>query len=89
MVSVYSPPDPDILEESYGTVWSCTYAGVGSLKVYPVSFIKAVVAVVPFEHGVARESTRHFVVEKPGLDVGILSGTLVELESEVSVTDND
>jgi hypothetical protein len=83
MVSVYSPPDPALLEESYGTVWSCTYAGSDSLRVLPVSFIKAVVAVVPFDHGVGRRSTRHFVVEKPGLDVGILSGTLAELDPEL------
>ena len=78
MVSIYSQPDPVVLEESYGTVWSCTYGGLGSLRVLPVSYIEAVVAVVPFEHGVGRESTRHFVIEKPGLDVGVLSGTLTE-----------
>lgn len=85
MVSMYSRPDPVLLEESYGTLWSCAYVGLDSLRVLPVSFIEAVVAVVPFDHSVGRQDTRHFVVEKPGLDVGILSGTLTEVDSETTV----
>lgn len=82
---MYSRPDPVMLEESYGTVWSCTYGGLDTLRVLPVSFIQAVVAVIPFDHGVERCNTRHFVVEKPGLDVGILSGTLADVDPEESV----
>ena len=39
-----------MLEELYGTVWSCMYTGVNRLEVFPVSFIMAVVTVVPFDH---------------------------------------
>jgi len=63
-----------------------------SLRVLPVSFIKAIVAVVPFDHNhIARQNTRYFVVETPGLDVGVLSETLAQPEpdSKTSVANND
>lgn len=63
-----------------------------SLRVLPVSFIKAVIAVIPFDHhNIARQNVRHFVVGTPGLDAGVLSGPLAQPEpdSKTSVTNND
>ena len=89
VVSMYLPPDPVMLEELYGTVWLCMYGGLETVCVLPISSIQAVVAVIPFDHDVERRSTPHFVVEKPGLDVGILSGMLAEGTSEEPVACND
>jgi hypothetical protein len=66
VVSQWSEPDDIILHRSHGTVWSSTYYGQQSITVINVKDIISCVAMPP--HTVA-EHTRHFLVEKPGLDV--------------------
>ncbi|KIY50323.1 hypothetical protein FISHEDRAFT_64952 [Fistulina hepatica ATCC 64428] len=79
MVSMYSPPDRALWEFSHGTLWRCEYQGQQNLRVLPVSWIQAVVGMVPFpqldENGIQHLPTNtssFFVVEKMGLDVTYL-----------------
>ncbi|KAA1473446.1 hypothetical protein DENSPDRAFT_779875 [Dentipellis sp. KUC8613] len=68
MVSMYGPPDADLLKLSSHTVWSCQYQGQSAMKVVHVNTIQSVVAMVP--HQSRQEWTnRYFVVEKMGLDI--------------------
>ena len=69
--SVYSPPDQDILSESYNTLWACTYQGDKGLKVVDVKSITAVILILPLPGG---PDGTFFVLEKPGLDVTHMGG---------------
>ena len=80
LVSLYSAPDPDLLEISSDTLLVCKYHGDASLVLVEAQSIKSVVVMVPFmekpEGGSSRcHKGRFFVVEKPGL-------SLVELGME-------
>jgi len=82
MTSVYSEPDSEILQASYGAVWSCMYNGVSALKVIDVKLVQSVVAIIPYPHvhppadAAVSEmcSGPYYVVEKMGLEVGRLGG---------------
>ena len=75
LVSVYSPPDRELLEASYFTLWSCRYQGNMALKVVDVKTIVGVVAMVLHGENFTGDTTgRFFVVEKPGLDVAHMGG---------------
>jgi hypothetical protein len=47
LISLYSPLDKNLLEESYGTVWAAKYQGHNSLMVIDAKAIHSVVAMVP------------------------------------------
>jgi hypothetical protein len=64
MVSVYSPPDVKLLEDSHYTLWSCTYQGDSAVKVIDVKAIAAVIAMVPHQPFPDATVGRFFVVEK-------------------------
>ncbi|KAG6895036.1 hypothetical protein C0992_003433 [Termitomyces sp. T32_za158] len=90
VISVFSPPDPILLEKSSSTVYACSYLGTRSLKVIDVCQIKSVVAMIPdFEvtaAGVIQMPTdKYFLVEKLGLDITVLLGEKEEDEGP----DND
>ena len=73
MVSVYSRPDADLLQQSSNALWSCKYRGKEELVVIDVKSIMSVVAMVPHppmrdEALKRRLAGRVFVVEKLGLD---------------------
>ena len=76
LVSLFSKPDPTLLELSVNTLWSCKYQGDSALVFIDVKSIQAVVAMIPhvpaIDGQVAHE--RFFLVEKPGLDVVVMSG---------------
>ncbi len=79
LVSIYSPPDAELLRESSETVYSCEHQGDTGLRAVFVSDIAAVVAMVPLfdvtgEGEVIIPENRYFLVEKPGLDVAVLRG---------------
>ena len=67
-MSVYSPPDTNLLSESYGALWACTYRGQSSLTAVPVSAILAVVSMQPLPHIEGDAENLLFVIEKSGLD---------------------
>jgi hypothetical protein len=83
---VYSPPDENLLVESYGTVWATKYHGQDDLIVVDAKAIRSVVAMVPlpFPHGDIdsdeqadtdlAEEEYFFVVEKPGLEIFTMGG---------------
>jgi hypothetical protein len=71
LVSIYSPPDRDILKESYNTLWVCTYRGDQALKVVDVKSIMAVISLPPLPGGL---DGTFFLTEKPGLDVAHMGG---------------
>ena len=77
LISLYSTPDPDLLEVSSGTLLVCRYFGDGSLILVEAQAIKSVIATVPFieksEGGRPRcHRGRFFVDEKPGLSLAEL-----------------
>jgi hypothetical protein len=47
-VKMYSPPDPQILEETYSTTKVCTHLGDDGVKIVDVKWIHEVVAMIPF-----------------------------------------
>lgn len=75
MVSIYNPPDYDLLKASFNTVWACSYSGTQQLAVIPVKLIQSAVAMVPWPKNSetatsgVQEVPKFFVVEKMGLDV--------------------
>jgi hypothetical protein len=71
LVSIYSPPDWDILSESYNTLWACMYQGDEGLKVVDVKSITAFILMPPLPGG---PDGTFFVLEKPGLDVMHMGG---------------
>jgi hypothetical protein len=76
LVSLYSPPDQDLLEASSQALWACQYLGDESLCVINVKTIISVVAIVPLPH--SGQPKGMFVVEKLGLDVAEMGGSLDE-----------
>ncbi len=81
VISVYSQPDPQLLEASHGAFVSCKYLGDDSIQVIDVSQIHSVVAMIPHKlekHEVG--DMHYFLVERPGLDV-VRLGADTELTS--------
>lgn len=83
MVSLYSPPNEDLLRKSFNTLYSCSYTGQENLRVVNVKTIKSVVAVIPHsivavedEIAAAEVAGKVFIVEKLGLDVMTLAGVV-------------
>jgi len=81
VISVYSRPDQRLCELSYHTLLSCTRSGDSDLRVIDVKLITAVVAMVPHTP-FPGETTRYFVVEKPGLEVMVLGGGMEEVPDD-------
>jgi len=82
LISLYSPPDPDLLKISSDTLLVCKYQGDDSLILVEAQAIKSVIAMVPFmekpEDGSPRyHDGRFFVVEMPGqslAELGMVEG---------------
>jgi len=71
LVTLYSPPQPYIFQESYGVLVSSTKLGDASLCAIEVTAIRSVVSMVPHRinllEGVGED--RYFLVEKMGLEL--------------------
>jgi hypothetical protein len=76
MVHLYSPPLDDLLQDSSNTIWSCVPLGLQGALVVDIYDIKSVVAMVPHPTRVQGDDLggRFFVVEKPGLELALMSG---------------
>ncbi|KAF8956352.1 hypothetical protein BDZ97DRAFT_1671721, partial [Flammula alnicola] len=72
LISVYDPPDPDLLRESSHALWVALYRGNESLKVIDITSISTCVAMIPFTKP---PDGRFFVCEKMGLEIGYLGGS--------------
>ncbi|KAM6491245.1 hypothetical protein JOM56_013484 [Amanita muscaria] len=75
VLSIFSPPDLQLLKESHHTIYSCHYQGDDELVACNVNCIKSLVAMVPYfkvipETGeITIPTTEHFLVEKPHLEL--------------------
>ncbi|KAG1804054.1 uncharacterized protein BJ212DRAFT_1284806 [Suillus subaureus] len=77
LISLYSMPDYELLQESYNTLYSCTHQGNEALMVVKVFAIQAVITMVPHKLPNNPELC-FFLVEKPGLDVAQFAGHIDE-----------
>lgn len=77
VISQYSEPNQNLLQDSYNTLWVCSYLGDGNLKVIPTTRIVSVISMQPLpkrpEDG---PEDLWFVVEKSGLDDMDIEGRL-------------
>ena len=80
LVSMWSEPDAQLLEQSSQAIYKCTYHGQDDLQVIKVTTISAVVAMVPMQPSEGDRCMHFFLVEKPGLDT--LASTDVNLANE-------
>jgi hypothetical protein len=69
LVSVWSEPDQDLLQESINTVYLCAYTGQADLRVIDAKVITSVVAMVPMTPRNGDQSSQFFLLEKPGLEI--------------------
>jgi len=85
-MSLFSKPDPGLLRLSVDTLWSCEYQGDSALEFIDVKCILAVVAMIPHAPAIDGQDARNrfFLVEKPGLDVAVITGAAEECSGEVS-----
>ena len=84
LVSIYSLPDPTLHHISVGMLSSCEYLGDSELKFIHAKTIQAVVAMVPHRPAIEGQpiQERFFLVEKPGFDVGVMSGVQEDMPLE-------
>ena len=66
LVLVWSEPDTDLLRESVNTVYSCVYVGEEDLRIIDAKAISSVIAMVPMTPRDGDQSSRFFLLEKPG-----------------------
>jgi hypothetical protein len=69
LVSLYSPPNAYLLQESNNTLVVCGHQGDVDLVVIDVTSIVSVVAMVPFPYVIDGRIDQYFVVEQVGLEV--------------------
>lgn len=69
LVSLYSPPNEYLLQQTNDTLVVCRYRGETALMVINVKLILSVVAMIPFPFLLDGRSDQYFMVEKFGLDV--------------------
>ena len=74
LVSMYGPPDEDMLEESYNTLYACHYQGTSDLKIIKASSILSVISMQPLPKLPGDPENLWFVIEKSGLDDTELHG---------------
>ncbi|KAF8156737.1 hypothetical protein B0H34DRAFT_798121 [Crassisporium funariophilum] len=74
LVSVYGPPEADMLEQSSRTLWACSHTGSEGFRSIPVSSIVSVISMQPLPRRPGDPENLWFVVEKPGLDDTELTG---------------
>ncbi|KAI0347539.1 hypothetical protein BDW22DRAFT_1322409 [Trametopsis cervina] len=89
MISIFEPPNIDLLNKSASTFWSCRHPGNVGLTIIPIQSIQSVVAVIPHPTICFTNPTdvdyfqdRYYVVEKLGLDVDSLGGSNEEDEED-------
>ena len=74
LFSPYGPPDAELLEDSYQTLWVSSYLGNESLEIITANSIISVVSMQPLPPLGNEEENCWFVVEKSGLDDTDLTG---------------
>jgi hypothetical protein len=91
LISLYSPPEPSLLKASYNTLWSCEHQGDLALRFVDARTIQSVVAMIPHTPRIEAQQLgeRFFLVEKPGLDVAMIGGTLEAMHEHENTTINE
>ena len=74
LVSLYGPPNPNLLSDSFNCLWACTYSGTANLVVIPVKSISSVISMQPLPKVDGDPNRLFFVLEKLGLDDVELTG---------------
>ena len=81
LVSIIGRPDPELLEWSSYTFWSCTLTGDEGLAIIDVKDIEATVAIIPHETDIiddpglrARVRGRWYMAPELGANAGTLAG---------------
>jgi len=64
VLSLYGPPNQEMLNESSHTLWVSEYRGQGYLRCLPVTAIISVVSIQPLPHRPEDPENLWFVVEK-------------------------
>ena len=84
LISLYTRPDPTLIALSVNTLWSCEYEGDATLKFINVKTIQAVVSMIPHKPVIDGQQVgeQFFLVEKPGLDVAVMSGVQEEMPED-------
>ncbi|RXW16028.1 hypothetical protein EST38_g9823 [Candolleomyces aberdarensis] len=78
VISLYGPPNMDLYEASFKTVYSCGFTRYEELEVIDVGDIISVVSMQPFPRDSPHEGN-WFVVEKSGLESEALAGYIEPL----------
>ena len=81
LMSKYSSPNPELLEELFSTLWAFKKQMPGEevLTVIDVKDISSIVCIAPLSRGTDR---MYFLCKKPGLDVVQMGGLDEELTEE-------
>ncbi len=74
LVSVFSDPDYQVLQDSFGTCYICQYQGDTALKMVDVKSIQALVAMIPDYHvtedgAIITPEDTYFLMEKLTLPI--------------------
>lgn len=93
MVSVFSPPDQEVLRLSNHAAYICQRGGIDALTVVDVKTINAVVAMVPdyqvtAEGDIINPENRFSKVEAPFLKLASLCGTVCEDDDAIGNTND-
>ena len=97
MVSLYTMPDPGMLQQSYNTLLVCKYQGDTALKVIDAWSVLSVVAMPPFPLTATEVSCNvdgkydnlFYVGNKPGLETMHYAGADEDMGGEEQNVDDD
>lgn len=68
LISMYGPPNAEMLKDSYHTLFACPYQGDFALQIIHVSLIVSVVSMQPLSWLPGHAENLWLVAEKSGLD---------------------
>ena len=97
MVSLYTTPDPGMLQQSYNTLLVCKYQGDAALKVIDARSVLSVVAMPPLPLTATEISCNvdgkydnlFYVGDKPGLETMHYAGADEDMGGEQNVDDDE
>lgn len=73
LISIYGPPDADLLEQSHQTLWACEYRP-DNFRIIDISTILSVISMQPLPKCAGEVRDLWFLVEKSGLEDSSLTG---------------
>lgn len=79
LVSLYSPPNPELLKQSHQVVYSCRAPEDGIFQLIDIKAIQSVVAMVPYfkvlpNGEIFTPENEYFMIEKPGVELAQYRG---------------